>query len=56
MERIGMRREAHFVHSEIVNGEWADELVFRARCMRPTSRPGRRTGSRRWLAPPGPAA
>jgi RimJ/RimL family protein N-acetyltransferase len=28
MERIGMRREAHFVHSEIVKGEWADELVF----------------------------
>jgi len=23
-----MRREAHFVHSEIVKGEWADELVF----------------------------
>jgi len=28
MERIGMRREAHFVHSEIVKCEWADELVF----------------------------
>jgi len=28
MERIGMRREAHFVHGEIVKGEWADELVF----------------------------
>jgi RimJ/RimL family protein N-acetyltransferase len=28
MERIGMRREAHLRHSEIVKGEWADELVF----------------------------
>ncbi|HEX5290568.1 MAG TPA: GNAT family protein [Streptosporangiaceae bacterium] len=28
MERVGMRREAHFVHSEIVTGQWADELVY----------------------------
>ena len=28
MERIGMRREAHFVQSELVKGEWTDELVF----------------------------
>ena len=28
MERIGMRQEAHFVHSQIVKGQWADELVY----------------------------
>lgn len=28
MERIGMRREAHFVHNQIVKGQWADELIF----------------------------
>lgn len=28
MERLGMRQEAHLVHSEIFKGEWADELVF----------------------------
>jgi RimJ/RimL family protein N-acetyltransferase len=28
MERIGMRREAHFVHNQIVKGEWTDELIF----------------------------
>jgi RimJ/RimL family protein N-acetyltransferase len=28
MERIGMRREAHLVHSQIVKGEWTDELIF----------------------------
>ena len=28
MERIGMRREAHFVQNELVKGEWTDELVF----------------------------
>lgn len=28
MERIGMRREAHLRHCEIVKGEWADELVY----------------------------
>ena len=28
MERIGMRREAHFMHSEFIKGEWVDELVF----------------------------
>lgn len=28
MERLGMRREAHFVHSVMLKGEWADELVY----------------------------
>ena len=28
MERIGMRREAHFVHNQMVKGQWADELVY----------------------------
>jgi RimJ/RimL family protein N-acetyltransferase len=28
MERIGMRREAHFVHYRLVKGQWADELVY----------------------------
>ncbi len=28
MERLGMRREAHLVHSEIFKGEWSDEFVY----------------------------
>jgi RimJ/RimL family protein N-acetyltransferase len=28
MERLGMRREAHFVKNEIVKGEWTDEVVY----------------------------
>jgi RimJ/RimL family protein N-acetyltransferase len=28
MERVGMRREAHFKQSEFVNGEWQDEFVY----------------------------
>jgi RimJ/RimL family protein N-acetyltransferase len=28
MERIGMRREAHFAGSEFVKGRWTDELVY----------------------------
>ncbi len=28
MERLGMRREAHFLHKEIFKGEWGDELVY----------------------------
>jgi RimJ/RimL family protein N-acetyltransferase len=28
MERVGMRREAHFVQNEMVKGQWADELVY----------------------------
>jgi RimJ/RimL family protein N-acetyltransferase len=28
LERLGMRREAHLVHNEVVKGEWADEVVY----------------------------
>ena len=28
LERLGMRREAHFVHNEILKGEWTDEVVY----------------------------
>jgi RimJ/RimL family protein N-acetyltransferase len=28
MQRLGMRREAHFVQNELVKGEWCDELVY----------------------------
>jgi hypothetical protein len=28
LERLGMRREACFLDSEMVKGEWADELVY----------------------------
>lgn len=28
MERLGMRREAHFQQNEFVKGEWCDELVY----------------------------
>lgn len=28
MERLGMRREAHLVHSEIFKGQWGDEFVY----------------------------
>lgn len=28
LERLGMRREAHFVQNEFVKGEWTDELVY----------------------------
>ncbi len=28
MEKLGMRREAHFIHNEIFKGEWGDELVY----------------------------
>jgi RimJ/RimL family protein N-acetyltransferase len=28
MERLGMRREAHFHENEFVKGEWTDELVY----------------------------
>jgi RimJ/RimL family protein N-acetyltransferase len=28
MERLGMRREAHFVQNEIFKGEWGDELIY----------------------------
>jgi RimJ/RimL family protein N-acetyltransferase len=28
MERLGMRREAHFRESELIKGAWSDELVY----------------------------
>ena len=28
MERLGMRREAHFRENELIKDEWTDELVF----------------------------
>jgi RimJ/RimL family protein N-acetyltransferase len=28
MERLGMRREAHFRESELIKGEWCDELIY----------------------------
>ena len=28
MEKLGLRREAHFVQNEIVKGEWTDEIVY----------------------------
>ena len=28
MERLGMRRGAHFIHNEIFKGSWGDELVY----------------------------
>jgi RimJ/RimL family protein N-acetyltransferase len=28
LERLGMRREAHFVSNEMIKGEWTDELVY----------------------------
>lgn len=28
MERLGMRREAHFRHNELFKGKWSDEYVY----------------------------
>ncbi|WP_162470774.1 GNAT family N-acetyltransferase [Saccharothrix deserti] len=28
MERLGMRREAHFKHNEIFKGAWGEELIY----------------------------
>jgi RimJ/RimL family protein N-acetyltransferase len=28
LEKLGMRREAHFVHDEVFKGEWSDQLVY----------------------------
>lgn len=28
LERLGMRREAHFVHNEVFKGQWGEELVY----------------------------
>jgi RimJ/RimL family protein N-acetyltransferase len=27
-ERLGMRREAHFVSNEMFKGEWTDEVIY----------------------------
>ncbi len=44
LERLGMRREAHFVHNEIFKGEWGDELVYAIIEDEWRARRGRRTG------------
>ena len=49
MERIGMRREAHFIHNQIVKGEWAEELVYAIldhewKARRPSAAPYRHLG------------
>lgn len=28
MERLGMRREAHFIHKHLVHGEWVDDYLY----------------------------
>jgi RimJ/RimL family protein N-acetyltransferase len=28
LERLGMRREAHFLQNEFIKGEWTDEVVY----------------------------
>jgi RimJ/RimL family protein N-acetyltransferase len=28
LERLGMRREAHFVRNEFIKGEWTDEVIY----------------------------
>ncbi len=28
MERLGMRREGHFIHDELFKGEWGDTLIY----------------------------
>jgi RimJ/RimL family protein N-acetyltransferase len=28
LQRLGMRREAHFIQNEIIKGEWTDEIVY----------------------------
>ncbi len=28
LQRLGMRREAHFVRNELMHGEWTDEVVY----------------------------
>lgn len=46
LERLGMRREAHFVQNEFAKGEWSDEVVYALleeewRARRPGPGPGR---------------
>ena len=31
LEKLGMRREAHFVENELVRGEWQSEFVYALR-------------------------
>lgn len=31
LEKLGMRREAHFVENEFLKGEWTDEVVYAVR-------------------------
>ncbi|HEX2155147.1 MAG TPA: GNAT family protein [Acidimicrobiia bacterium] len=40
MERLGMRREAHFVENEFVKGEWTDEVVCALLAAEWRARPG----------------
>jgi RimJ/RimL family protein N-acetyltransferase len=46
LERLGMRREAHFVQNEFVKGEWTDEIVYAMLQeqwrLRPVPAPGQR--------------
>ena len=28
LEKLGLRREAHFVENEFIKGEWTDEVVY----------------------------
>jgi RimJ/RimL family protein N-acetyltransferase len=44
LERLGMRREAHFVHNELFKGAWGDELVYAMLDAEWEARVGRRTG------------
>ena len=39
LEKLGMRREAHFVENEWVKGEWQSELVYAMLAREWTSRP-----------------
>lgn len=52
-ERLGMRREAHFMRNEMFKGEWADELVYAMLAEQWPAR-GRTTGAAQ-LAPGQPA-
>jgi RimJ/RimL family protein N-acetyltransferase len=42
-ERLGMRREAHFVSNEWLKGEWTDEVVYAVLADEWEVRPDRRT-------------
>jgi RimJ/RimL family protein N-acetyltransferase len=58
LERLGMRREAHFIDNAIIKGAWREEYVYamlqhewRARAGRP-AQSGRLKGTTAWLQPP----